>query len=47
MHLDGHTDQRFLAALPPAPQPRLLPADVGLVDFHPTREPFAAGAHQH
>ena len=45
--LHGDADQHLLALLAPATQPRLLAADVGLIDLHVAVQPLAARAHQH
>ena len=46
---DLHRDagQDLLAPGPAAAQPRLLPADIGLVHLHPPGQPVPARAHQH
>ena len=45
--LDGDANQDFLAFCPPSAQPRLLPADEGLVHLDPPGQPVPARMHEH
>ena len=45
--LNGDAGEHLLAVLPAAAQPRLLPADVGLIHLDHPGQPVPARAHQH